>query len=121
MRYADSAQWQSRYAVYMQYVQSPKTQSQLDALRLEDTRLDYLVKNGGRATEITSLMRTENGHPLIWPIQKVKQISRIVIHHTAQSMDSTKTDAEMIRGIYAYHTLSREWGDIGYNYLIGQR
>ncbi len=36
-------------------------------------------------------------------------------------MDSTKTDAEMIRGIYIYHALSREWGDIGYNYLVGQR
>ena len=121
MRYADSAQWRSRYAVYMQYVQSPKTQAQLDGLHLEDARVDYLIKNGGATTETTSLTRTENWHPLIWPIQKVKQISRIVIHHTAQSMDSTKTDAEMIRGIYAYHALSREWGDIGYNYLVGQR
>lgn len=46
MRYSDSPQWQSRLAVYMQYVQSPKTQIQLDALRLEDTRLDFLIKNG---------------------------------------------------------------------------
>ena len=36
-------------------------------------------------------------------------------------MDTTKSDADLIRGIYAYHTLSRQWGDIGYNYLVGQR
>jgi N-acetylmuramoyl-L-alanine amidase len=70
---------------------------------------------------VVSLKRTENGHLLVWPIENTRQVSRIVIHHTAQSLDSTKTDTEMIRGIYAYHTLSREWGDIGYNYLIGQR
>lgn len=60
MRYADSAQWRSRYAVYMQYVQSPKTQAQLDGLHLEDARVDYLIKNGGATTETTSLTRTEN-------------------------------------------------------------
>lgn len=51
----------------------------------------------------------------------MKQVSRIVIHHTAESMDSNKSDEDMIRAIYAYHTLSHEWGDIGYNYIIGQR
>ncbi|MBC7498551.1 N-acetylmuramoyl-L-alanine amidase [Candidatus Gracilibacteria bacterium] len=121
MRYTDSSYWQTRYPIYLQYVQSPKTQAQLDAINIENKKVDYLIKNGGAATEIVSLKRTENGHPLVWPIENTRQVSRIVIHHTAQSLDSTKTDAEMIRGIYAYHTLSREWGDIGYNYLIGQR
>jgi len=121
MRYTDSPHWQSKYALYLQYVQSPKTQAQLDALSLEDARVDYLVKNGGATAETTALIRTEGGHPLLWPIQKVKQVSRIVIHHTADNMDKNQSDAEMIRGIYAYHTLSREWGDIGYNYLVGQR
>jgi len=27
----------------------------------------------------------------------------------------------MVRAIYAYHAVSRGWGDIGYNYLVGQR
>lgn len=32
-----------------------------------------------------------------------------------------KDDFTLIRGIYYYHTMVRGWGDIGYNYLIGQR
>lgn len=26
----------------------------------------------------------------------------------------------MIRGVYRYHAVSRGWGDIGYNYIVGQ-
>ncbi|MBC7503973.1 N-acetylmuramoyl-L-alanine amidase [Candidatus Gracilibacteria bacterium] len=121
MRYVDSSYWQSKYATILDYIQRPKTQNELDAIDLEDKKADYIIKNGGASTEMTSIKRTENGHELLWPIQKVKQISRIVIHHTAESMDTSKSDADLIRGIYAYHTLSRQWGDIGYNYLIGQR
>ena len=121
MRYVDSPHWQSKYATYLDYVQRPKTQNELDAIDAEDARVDYLIKNGWASTETTSIRRSENWHILLWPIQKVKQISRIVIHHTAESMDTTKSDADLIRGIYAYHTLSRQWGDIGYNYLVGQR
>lgn len=74
----------------------------------------------GDEGEIVSTVRIEDGHPLVWPIQKVKKISRIVLHHTDTTLDG-RDDAELIRGIYAYHTLSRGWGDIGYNYIVGQR
>ncbi len=41
------------------------------------------------------------------------------IHHTvnANSYSSSQVPA-LIRGIYAYHTQSRGWRDIGYNYLV---
>lgn len=44
-------------------------------------------------------------------------VSRIVIHHTVTGVGSTDPSAD-IRGIYLYHTYSRGWGDVGYNYLI---
>lgn len=41
------------------------------------------------------------------------------VHHTVNSNDYTRAEVPAIlRGIYAYHTQSRGWRDIGYNYLI---
>jgi uncharacterized protein with LGFP repeats len=42
-----------------------------------------------------------------------------IVHHTAGSNDYTRAEsAAIVRGIYAYHTQSRGWCDIGYNFLI---
>ncbi len=41
------------------------------------------------------------------------------VHHTVNANGYTKAEVPAIlRGIYAYHTQSRGWRDIGYNYLI---
>lgn len=41
------------------------------------------------------------------------------VHHTVSKNDYTKEQVPAIlQGIYAYHTRSRGWSDIGYNYLI---
>ena len=41
------------------------------------------------------------------------------IHHTVNSNNySSKQVPSLLRGIYAYHTQSRGWRDIGYNYLV---
>ena len=121
IRYTDNPKWKAKYAASLDYLQRPKTQAELDTIKIRNERSKFLRENFWYNTQTTSLTRTENWHILVWPIEKVKQISRIVIHHTAESMDSNKSDEDMIRAIYAYHTLSHEWGDIGYNYIIGQR
>ncbi|WP_425956322.1 N-acetylmuramoyl-L-alanine amidase [Xylanimonas sp. McL0601] len=42
-----------------------------------------------------------------------------VIHHTAGTNDYTAGDVpSILRGIYAYHAITRGWGDIGYNFLV---
>jgi hypothetical protein len=42
-----------------------------------------------------------------------------IVHHTAGSNDYTRAEsAAIVRGVYAYHTQSRGWCDIGYNFLI---
>ncbi|HYN28464.1 MAG TPA: N-acetylmuramoyl-L-alanine amidase, partial [Dermatophilaceae bacterium] len=42
-----------------------------------------------------------------------------VVHHTAGSNNYTKAQsAAIVRGVYAYHTRSRGWCDIGYNALV---
>ena len=41
------------------------------------------------------------------------------IHHTVNANDYTPEQVPaLIRGIYAYHTQSRGWSDIGYNFLV---
>jgi hypothetical protein len=41
------------------------------------------------------------------------------VHHTVNANDYTKAEVPaIIRGIYAYHTLSNGWSDIGYNFLV---
>ena len=41
------------------------------------------------------------------------------VHHTVNANDYTSAQVPaLIRGIYAYHTRSRGWSDIGYNFLV---
>ena len=46
-----------------------------------------------------------------------KRVTHIVVHHTATSNKSKDWAAE-VRSIWYYHSKTRGWGDIGYNYLI---
>src|SRR6478609_3788961 len=41
------------------------------------------------------------------------------VHHTVNANDYTRAEVPgIIRSIYAYHTKSRGWSDIGYNFLV---
>lgn len=63
------------------------------------------------------LTKDESGRDLWWPLQYSKNTSKIVIHHTASS-SNLNNPAAAVRAIYQYHTITRGWGDIGYNYII---
>jgi len=53
---------------------------------------------------------------MTWP-PEYEIVTHIIVHHTATP--NTDTDwAARIRSIYYYHAVTREWGDIGYNYLV---
>jgi uncharacterized protein with LGFP repeats len=43
----------------------------------------------------------------------------VFVHHTVNSNDYSRSDGKaIVRSIHAYHTQSRGWCDIGYNFLI---
>ena len=45
--------------------------------------------------------------------------SHVVVHHTAGTNSySAGQSASVVRGIYYYHAVTLDWGDIGYNFLI---
>ncbi len=79
-----------------------------------ETRLSRTVKYG------------PGGERLIWPISYAKNIEKIVVHHTDSELRDLTGDKRMdgrdykamLRAIYYFHTVSRGWGDIGYNYII---
>lgn len=58
---------------------------------------------------------------LFWPPDYFK-IEKIVVHHTAggDGVNSLESGKQQVDAICRYHTFSRGWGDIGYNYLIDQ-
>ncbi|MEP7762933.1 N-acetylmuramoyl-L-alanine amidase [Sanguibacter sp. 25GB23B1] len=54
-----------------------------------------------------------------WTPRYAKSAQTAVLHHTAGSNDYAAGDsARIVRGIYAYHSQTRGWGDIGYNVLV---
>ncbi|GGE23360.1 hypothetical protein GCM10011571_26830 [Marinithermofilum abyssi] len=52
-----------------------------------------------------------------WP-REYDTVTHLVIHHTA-TQNNDPDPAARVRSIYYYHTVTRDWGDIGYNAIIG--
>lgn len=44
-------------------------------------------------------------------------VTHLIVHHTVSS-NSSSDWAAVVRAIWYYHTFTRNWGDIGYNYLV---
>lgn len=120
LRYVDHPRQKARYAQQLVYAKRPKTEKELRNLMLARDSEEFIFKELWSDFQTTELRRYENGHTLVWPIQKVKKVNRIIVHHTAENIDNNKTDEELIRAIYMYHAVTRWWWDIGYNFLIGQ-
>ncbi len=54
-----------------------------------------------------------------WDPQYAPTIKAATIHHTADSNNYAAADVPAIlRSMYAYHAVSRGWGDIGYNVIV---
>ncbi|HET9500955.1 MAG TPA: N-acetylmuramoyl-L-alanine amidase [Marmoricola sp.] len=54
-----------------------------------------------------------------WQPRYANAVHAVFIHHTAGTNSySAAQSAGIVRGIYSYHTQSRGWCDIGYNFLV---
>ncbi len=69
--------------------------------------------------DIKKTVTHEGGELLTWAKEYSEDIEKIIIHHTATTTDLDDPKAA-IRAIYYYHSLTKGWGDIGYNYIIDQ-
>lgn len=92
-------------------------QKEPELVKLPD---DYYTRFASELQESLRVDADQNGNQLTWPLSYPKEIKKIVIHHTS-STKNLDDPQKAIRDIYAWHTLSRGWGDIGYNYIIDQQ
>src|SRR4030042_4782867 len=53
----------------------------------------------------------------VWPAE-IAAPEVIIVHHTATNYKYSTS--KQIKKIYKYHSYTRKWGDIGYNYIIGK-
>ncbi len=65
--------------------------------------------------------KDDQDRELTWPVEENRKLKKFIIHHTGEVIDESRNPMELMRAIYAFHTLSRGWGDIGYNYVIDRR
>lgn len=62
--------------------------------------------------------RTENGESLATNIHEIDP-KKIIVHHTASSYkNDTRTVSKILQDTFYFHNITRQWGDIGYNYII---
>ncbi len=68
--------------------------------------------------------KEENGRPLAWPVERSGLMDKVVVHHTGEWTDAAdgkpRDEKAVMRGIYYYHARVRQWGDIGYNFVVGK-
>lgn len=100
-----------------------KTEAQIKAENISRIRNDWMAKNFPleRKYEWSNLMMWN--HYLIYPDYYNHHKNKIVIHHTAVDYNPNWTINDVkkqIQDIYKYHTINRDFGDIGYNFLIDQ-
>jgi post-segregation antitoxin (ccd killing protein) len=58
---------------------------------------------------------------LLYPDQIKNTKTKLIVHHTAMEYNTARTEPEIrasLQRIYKYHTIDRDFGDIGYNFLI---
>ncbi len=70
----------------------------------------------GAPVVITRAQWGANEAWMTWP-PEYRDVRALVLHHTVLG-DASLDPAAVVRAIYYYHAIEREWGDIGYNYLV---
>ncbi|EKD65960.1 MAG: hypothetical protein ACD_49C00073G0003 [uncultured bacterium (gcode 4)] len=118
LRYESNPIWVKIYEKQRLEALKPKTAWQIKQEEKTKNIRDYLASNFPEQDTPVKTIKEENGKSLVWNIEKTKKVEKIVIHHTAGEYSDDKDDKEIMRWIYYYHTVTRWWWDIGYQYLI---
>ncbi len=114
--YIDSTYWQDIIASRSK-AQVSNTSPDIAKKRRDDhdKKIAFINENFSQQYTIAHRQRYEGDKKLAWQIQKSDYVNAIVIHHTATEYESSQKG---IQDIHRFHSLSRQWGDIGYNYII---
>ena len=100
-----------------------KTEEQIKAENISKIRNAWMTKNYPLEWKYEWSNAMFGNHYLIYPDYYNHHKNKIIIHHTAVNYDPNWTIEDVkkeIQDIYKYHTINRDFGDIGYNFLIDQ-
>ncbi|MBU0648348.1 N-acetylmuramoyl-L-alanine amidase [Patescibacteria group bacterium] len=96
-----------------------------------DDKFAFVKKGWGWLTEkvmgkekVDIITRDEWGADesiMTWDDLEYAPVEQIIVHHTAGSNNSPLDSAAVVRGIYYFHAVEKDWGDIGYNYIVDHR
>ena len=100
-----------------------KTEAEIKAENISKIRNAWMAKNFPleRKYEWSNTMFWN--HYLIYPDYFNHHKNKIIIHHTAGDYSDNRTISDVkkeLQQIYKYHTINRNFGDIGYNFIIDQ-
>lgn len=100
-----------------------KTEAQIKAENISKIRNAWMAKNFPLEWKYEWSNMMFGNHYLIYPDYYNHHKNKIIIHHTAGDYGVNRTMADVkkeIQQIYKYHTINRDFWDIGYNFLIDQ-
>ena len=96
----------------------PRTLDTATRQTVEGTASTVLSQAVGMANIKPRASWGANESIMTWPVSYAN-FEGVIVHHTAGSNTYTQAQVpSVIQGIYYYHAVTREWGDIGYNVLI---
>jgi len=98
-----------------------ETSSQKEKRESIDREILRIRADDPESYEIQTLSYMEWAKKLRYPTRTTKKVNKIILHHTAEDLDTTLDDATLVRNIYAYHAQVKGWSDIAYHYLVWQR
>lgn len=116
IRYKDTYGDQSNPDTSREPKDSDRTHAEVAAVRSAYMKANF--PNDWRYDRTSNVL---DGHLLLRPDQINRRKTKIIIHHTATAYDQSWGREDIHRSlqqIYRYHTLDRDFGDIGYNFLI---
>jgi len=100
------------------YVTPTRSQESIDAAIQKTQEIeDYLYWNFIEQFTSQETLRTKEEwkYKYAWPLKYTNYIDSIIVHHTHSEYDDSITG---MNAIHKYHSLNRQWWDIGYNYII---
>lgn len=110
--------WQNIFEARASYVAPERSQAAIDYENKKNEDIEgYLYWNFlNQFTSQETIKDKENwDYTYVWPLKYTNYVDSIVVHHTHSEYESS---LEWMRDIHRYHSLNRQWWDIGYNYII---
>lgn len=104
-----------------QYVNEADEEAQKESASQSKIATQYAMDHFPNDILNDKTIGIENGNDLWRPLQYKYNKSKIIVHHSAGSMATIKTESDMkalLQSIYKYHSFTHGWGDVGYHFII---